>query len=451
MRLPQRPPDSDRMISENVIHFLEYPNSKELRAKIKLLEEQYLPWEKLRFHAIDGHDVKFVWALIKMSREQTAKVLPLRGEGQTPLSYNLPDRVQEEIMLIDQELAGRFIRDEPDALAASDTDAYIMSALREEAITSSMLEGAATTRQEAREMLETERKPQNQGERMVLNNYRAIMFIRRQRDAALTPDFLLELQSILTADTLDRVDEVGRFRTVNDNITVVDQRDNEIIHQPPAADELPQRLEALCAFGNGTDGSGFIHPVIRACILHFQMGYDHPFCDGNGRTARALFYWCMLKNRYWLFEYLPISRFIYRAPVKYTEAYLYSERDGFDVTYFLMYHLKIIEQARQELKEHLKQKQQQTSQARQMFENDGRLNHRQREVLLDLAKNPGKKLTIARHKSQFHVAYATARGDLTDMASWGYLEMNQKGKRFEFVAGQRTMDEAGKDSQQSLF
>jgi hypothetical protein len=42
----------------------------------------------------------------------------------------------------------------------------------------------------------------------------------------------------------------------------------------------------------------FIHPVMRAITLHFWLAYDHPFCDGNGRTARALFYWSMLKQGY---------------------------------------------------------------------------------------------------------------------------------------------------------
>jgi len=54
-------------------------------------------------------------------------------------------------------------------------------------------------------------------------------------------------------------------------------------------------MEAMCAFVNGRDTEPFIHPAIRAMILHFWLAYDHPFVDGNGRTARALFYWAMLR------------------------------------------------------------------------------------------------------------------------------------------------------------
>lgn len=61
-------------------------------------------------------------------------------------------------------------------------------------------------------------------------------------------------------------------------------------------------MTAMCAFPNGHLPDTFIHPAIRAIILHFWLGYDHPFVDGNGRTARALFYWAMLRQNYSLFE-----------------------------------------------------------------------------------------------------------------------------------------------------
>ena len=177
-----------------------------------------------------------------------------------------------------------------------------------------MLEGAVTTHQEAKEMLKAGRKPRDRGEQMVVNNYHAIQFIRENRNTELSPNFLLELQKILTDRTLDDTGQVGRFRTTNDLISVVDARDNEVMHIPPPASELPVRLKALCDFANQPpQEKKFVHPVVAACVLHFQVGFDHPFCDGNGRTARALFYWMMLHHGYWLFEYLPISRLIYRA------------------------------------------------------------------------------------------------------------------------------------------
>ena len=84
---------------------------------------------------------------------------------------------------------------------------------------------------------------------------------------------------------------------------------NEILHEPPSADQLPKRVETMCAFANEQLKSGFIHPVIRSILLHFWLAYDHPFVDGNGRTARALFYWSMLRHKYWLFEVMTYLHF----------------------------------------------------------------------------------------------------------------------------------------------
>ena len=114
---------------------------------------------------------------------------------------------------------------------------------------------------------------------------------------------------------------------------------DEIFHDPPPAEQLDERMAAMCDFANGKIPNHFIHPVVRAIILHFWLAYDHPFVDGNGRTARALFYWLMLRNNYWLFEFISISQIIRKAPIKYGRAFLYTETDDNDLTYFILYHL----------------------------------------------------------------------------------------------------------------
>jgi Fic family protein len=273
---------------------------------------------------------------------------------------------------------------------------------------------------------------------MVMNNYRAIQFIRENRNIDISPTFILELQKILTEDTLDHPEQVGRFRTENDTISVVDDRDDEVMHVPPPASELPKRLKALCDFANRPPhGKDFVHPVIAACVLHFQLGFDHPFCDGNGRTARALFYWMMLRCGYWLFEYLPISRLIYRAPAKYARAFLFCETDDFDVTYFLMYKARIIAMARRDLKEYISEKQSQIAQARRLLSSDGRLNHRQQEIVLHATRNQDRYFTISEHQNKYGIAYGTARADFLQLAAWKYLKKVTVGKRFEFTADEK--------------
>ncbi|WP_236254428.1 Fic family protein [Mucisphaera calidilacus] len=402
-------------------------------------EDAYRHWDKVRILArAEGLDPEITWGEIVASRSPRLQPVQLHGHGNKPLQYLIPNRLQQELMLIDQQLAGQLTTRDEQPLSVRDKERFIVRALHEEAITSSMLEGAATTRREAKDMLRRQRKPRNRGEQMVLNNYQAIEFARDHLDHSLTPELLLELQTILTRDTLDRPDEVGRFRRRDDVIHVEDRRDNEIIHTPPDAVELPQRLERLCAFANaGNDTRRFIHPVIRASILHFQIGFDHPFCDGNGRTARTLFYWLMLRHGYWLFEYLPISRLIYRAPARYVRAYLYCETDDFDVTYFLMYTAEVIRKAREELQTYIEHKMKQSRDAQHIYRDDSRLNHRQREAIRLITTNPARVLTIAEHQERHQIVNATARTDLLKLAEWGYLTRERIGRRFEFLTGPR--------------
>src|SRR5690606_32474498 len=141
------------------------------------------------------------------------------------------------------------------------------------------------------------------------NNFLAMQFIRDNIDTPLTSDFILELHRLVTDKTLENPKLAGQFRGIEDKVFVTNQQD-EILHQPPSSLELPERIKRLCDFANLDDHPQFIHPVIKAILLHFMLAYEHPFVDGNGRTARALFYWSMAKQKYWIMEFISISNII---------------------------------------------------------------------------------------------------------------------------------------------
>jgi Fic family protein len=438
MRKPPRSPDT----SIPPAQLAEVMQDRRYWDAASRFNQQYRHWAKVRYLArAEGLEAEPLWAIMKAARRSQFRPVPLTGEGQETLRYTLPDLVQQELMLVDQQLAGRLVAPDEQPISSDRQERFIISALREEAIASSMLEGAVTTRQDAKELLQTGRPARTRGERMVLNNYRAISFIRENRTTPLTPEFIIEVQRILTVDTLDNATQVGRLRTPEEDVYVGDEY-GEVYHMPPPVHELPQRLADLCRFANDQAALGFMHPVIKACILHFQMGFDHPFADGNGRTARALFYWSMLRSGYWLFEYLPISVLIYRSPSKYALAYLYSETDEFDVTYFLVYKARIIARARRELGEYIGRKQKEMADARSVFESDHRLNHRQRDVIIRLLRSPYLALSIQDHQGRHNIAYGTARSDLLSLQTWGYVRMHQEGKRFIFVRGPNLVERA---------
>lgn len=206
----------------------------------------------------------------------------------------------------------------------------------------------------------------------------------------------------------------------------------EAFHVPPAAEELRRRIEVMCDFANGSSPGGFIHPVARSMILHFWLAYEHPFVDGNGRTARVLFYWSMLKQGYWLFEYITISKIILRGPTKYGLAFLHSETDENDLTYFLLYHADVIRRAIEELYRYIEERSRRRREIRQELRGLGHLNSRQRDLIEHALRHPGRDYTIEYHKNTHGVVYETARTDLMDLAERGLFRKRKVGKTWNF-------------------
>lgn len=247
-----------------------------------------------------------------------------------------------------------------------------------------------------------------------------------------SPKLLLRLHENLTRDTIPDQD-VGRFRQPDemaDEISVVDRESGEVLFEPPN-DHLLERIQQICDFANRKE-KHFIHPVVKAIVLHFAIAFVHPFVDGNGRTARAVFYWFMLKHGYWLFQYLPISRIYLQAPAKYKRTFLFTESDNGDATYFIHHHLKVIKTAIDELLQYLKKKQVAINHATQLLRGYPGLNHRQTALLVHALKRPNSSFSIRRHQSIHQVTYPTARSDFSNLVERGFLISTKSGKSFVF-------------------
>lgn len=407
-----------------------------LRAGSEQAPSGYPPWDKVRhLRPPEGLTVEQWWAGIKVARITALRGLPLRDPSGTSFRYALPDAVLRLLQVIDQRCSGEVAMDEVVTTDGQAMQQYLVNSLMEEAIRSSQLEGAVTSRQAAKELLRSGREPRDRSERMILNNYRALTFMREQAGGALTPELVLELQRILTEGTLDEPDTAGRLQTPDEErVVVVNRDDGKVLHVPPPAEELPARLQAMCDFANEPDdGARFVHPVVRGVMLHFWLGYDHPFVDGNGRTARALFYWYMRRRRYWLVEYLSISRILRDAPSKYNRSYLHSEVDDNDATYFLLYQLEVIERAIREFYNYLRSKTEQIRAVEQLIADAPDFNHRQLALLGDALRHPDRQYTIGAHASLYRVTHETARADLAELAERELLHRVRSGKPHRFM------------------
>jgi Fic family protein len=345
--------------------------------------------------------------------------------------FNLVDPLPESMHHVDSLAHGVISQTEPVTNPAT-RGSYRVRSLIEESITSSQLEGASTTSEVAKKMIREGRAPRDRSERMIFNNYRTMQQVLEIPDQDLSRDLLCEIQSMVTDGTLNDPSGAGRFRRPDESVVVGDDF-GEVFHVPPPAKELERRVDEMCKFANCETPGEFVHPMVRSIILHFWLAYDHPFVDGNGRTARALFYWSMLKRGYPIFEYLTISKIIQQSSAQYGRAFLYSETDENDLTYFLLYHAEVIRGAIDELDQYMDRHTKQLAEAQRDLRGLTVLNDRQRDLINHALRHPGQRFTIESHRHSHHVAYETARTDLMDLADRQLMQKRKVGKTWIFT------------------
>ena len=426
-RIPKSPPPFDELIQEAAQSGrLEAVLGTTVRPSIR-----YHHWDKLRhLKPPDDFSHREWWLSLKFRRGPLAKIVPLQSTERTLFTYVLADPIPERLHDID--LRGGGVIAMPEPITNPETkDRYLISSLIEEAIRSSQLEGAATTRAAAGEMIRAGRSPRDRSERMILNNFRTMQRIGALRDERLTKELVCELHHLITQDTLDDPSMAGRFRTPDRKIDVGDDY-GQTFHIPPRAEELEDRMDVMCAFANHEIPKEFVHPVIRSMILHFWLAYDHPFVDGNGRTARALFYWSMLRCGYWLCEYISISEIILKGPSKYGRAFLHTETDDNDLTYFLIYHLDVIRQSFDQLDAYVKRKTEELHRLEQKLRGLRLLNHRQEALMSHALRHPHHDYVIESHRASHGVTHQTARTDLLNLAKRGLLDSRKVGREWHF-------------------
>jgi Fic family protein len=440
MRLPPTPPPLKADDFERTFSLLARPD---VRDYVAAANDKYLHWEKLRHQPRPADlSAEDAWCVVKMSRMGQRRPLPLCDVQGHPFSYWLPDPALSVLHEVDRWGGTALgVGEGTPARLGALRDRLIVSSLMEEAIATSQIEGAVTTRKAAKEMLRTNRKPRDRSEQMIVNSYRTIRMLCERLERPLTVGLLHEIQESMTRDALDDPAGAGRFRGAQDEVHVIDSRDSEIMFTPPPAEKLPERIEKLLEFANWpSKDESFIHPLVKASILHFWLAYEHPYVDGNGRTARALFYWSMLKNGYWLFEFLTISRIIVAAPMKYYRSFLYSEHDVNDLTYSLMYQIRATQKALRQLHRYLAEKQEEQQRMAAALRRFPGINARQRAVLDAAFEDPSRVFTFQSHQTSHNITKVTARNDLLGLLERGLLAATKVGRQRGFLAAENLTD-----------
>jgi len=431
----EKAPDLDEY-SLNLISDLKHENTfaSFIVPQLNKIEKEYLYWDKIKYikkpNSLNTNDIKDynkeVWRLVKTRRSLTQNNYSLRRFDKTnkfpstigiDYKYHINEYLQQKLHYLDFNFGAGIQKEK--LLSDLDKEQYLNNALMEESIFSSMVEGATTTRIKAKEMLRKKKKPKNKSEQMILNNYQAIQFISEHQDESISIDKLFEIHRLVTENTLED-ENIGVFRS-SDDVHVMNDITGEIVHTPPKHKELQELMNSFCNFFNNNPKENFIHPIVKASILHFLIGYIHPFVDGNGRTARAIFYWYLLKNGYWLAEYLSISRVIMKTKVQYEKAYIYTEIDDMDVTYFIHYQVKVLTQAFEDLKEYIAKKKSEQQDISKYLKLSN-VNDRQAQILFWIEKDNNRSFSVKEIETIFSITNQTARTDLEELVQRKFLK-----------------------------
>lgn len=411
-----------KLDSQKQFEAVQMLTKSQMQPLFQKINGDYLYWDKVKYIAPKEIDKEILWQAVKIQRQLNAQDIQF---GNYYFHFTITKNMQALLHDFDMNLGGSL--GTKSIIPNTDKKYYLISSIMEEAIASSQMEGASTTRRIAKDMLRKQLKPTNKSQQMIVNNYETINKISKNKFMDFSKEVLLDIHHSIVNKTLDSTEDEGVFRK-KDDIYVVDGISGLVAHTPPSYTEIDNMITDLCNFANNDNDSNFIHPIIKGIIIHFVLAYIHPFADGNGRTARSLFYWYLIKKGYWLTEYLSISRIIYTNKTSYEKAFLYTENDGNDLSYFIQYHLNVMKKAFEELKKYLQRKiDEQQNLLR--FSGISNINERQRYVLHTISESKRTFFTPKELATQFDISVKTARTDLQSLVDMGFLSPTHLNKR----------------------
>ena len=391
---------------------------------IEAFTHRYLTRQEVLYRVTPRENMDIFWPQLLEARKKYAVTTPLRDKKGNEFWLALIPELAESINYVEDIGKHELFSMVQGELAHN----IILDAILDEAFYSSVIEGAFSTKQRTAELIATQSKPANKSEQMIFNNYLALQFVLENLDKPLDEEMILSIYRLVTQDTLEAADVVERYR--NGPVYVWDAGLNKAIYEGPSFTNVPAMMGELIEFIH--DDADGIHPMIKACILHFCFVYIHPFFDGNGRTARAISYMYLLQRGYSFFKFFSISSIVREQKAKYYKAIMDAENPEGDLTYFVLYYTSMMMDSiklvlgRFEKEFHKKLVQE------CMGKLGLSLSNRQAKSIDSLLKGKMAVLTVEDYTKRFKVAYETGRSDLNQLVEWGLLTKDKAGKKFVY-------------------
>ena len=386
----------------------------------------YMTKRDLLYRVSGEEDFAEVWQQLQISRRENGVKIPLKDQEDKDLFFSLTEELKKKVVAVDDLARNNFF----DNLDENEKIDLIRAAQEDEAFYSSVIEGAHTTKKRTKELVEKGLEPKNKDERMVLNNYKALMFILENLHRDIDEDIIIKIYQKVTEGTLDE-EELG-YRNNQNYVRSL----NEVVYEPPKYEEVPKLMKDLVKFIND-DSEDLLHPLIKALILHFDFVYIHPFNDGNGRTARALTYMYLLKSGYHFFKFFSISSLLKEFRGNYYKAIKNVEDYDSDVTYFVEFYLDMMEKSIKKVSSDFRNQYLLKVIKEKILNRGLELNSRQVKSLEKIIKVNKKNVDIAFYMSLNKVVQETARKDLQELVEMEILQVTKLGKKNVYNLNER--------------
>lgn len=386
-----------------------------MESLISQFMDRYLPRREILHRLPVTVSIGQFWPELEAARRGQSQTLPLKDQRGEPFWFVLNRSIEQQCNVI-AALARRDV-----AFTGPEFDALYEEAVVDEAVYSSVIEGAFTSREQAMDFLRWNRTPRSKSEQMIKNNYDALTYVLEHLDEPIGEETILAIARIVTRSAAEV--QVTDYR---EGMVYVTGREG-VVYTPPRAEVVPEMMRALVKFIRESE----LHPLLKACIAHFYLVYVHPFGDGNGRTARALSYMMLLQVGYDFFRYVSVSGVVAEERGRYYRAMRSVEESDGDMTYFIDAYSAMLARTVQKMEDHLKYHVL-AGQKLKALEAGGSLNERQLNGARWLLESANTGVTAEAWRKKYEVVTETARRDLLALCAAGVLAREKDGRKAVF-------------------
>lgn len=386
----------------------------------------YYTKEQISYRLPQGINLESFWHELVLYRKAKGELLSFKDQKGESFWFMLTPEIQQILYEIDTKGKDSLYQ----VVSGEIQSELVEEALIEEAMFSSVIEGAFSTLARARELAFGGARPRDKSDQMVLNNFQVMRFVLERKEDPCSVEFMHALQKIVTEKTTEHPSDSGAFRN---DLVYIRNSQGEIVYTAPAAETVPRAMQDLIHWINDETKRPFIHPILSAIIIHTYFVYVHPYFDGNGRTARSLFYWYLLKHGYEFFRFFSISSIIQETRAQYYKALKNMEDCGADMTYVLLYMTGVTRRAIDVVIQRILERYRRETLFSVIERQKIPLNERQKKCLKAISVSKDKEINLAKYRRDFDVVYETARRDLAFLEKSGILKMNKKGRQFVYM------------------